>query len=515
MKFTPELPRGCPDPEGLPGLPTAQATQPSRESVAGSVLSAHGLAKRAASGAAFMIVRQFVSLGLTMMSGIVLARALTPAEFGAVALLTLLVSAAGIITDLGLSASMVHQSELPSTKDANGVVTAQMVVTALFVGVLGLSLPVMSRWDSDVANLRGALALGLLAVLVMPLSSVAFALLESRLQFRAVGAVLVAQSVVFAVVASGLTLAGWGIVGVGLALALANLVAGIAGAWSAKWLPRLCRPNGDLPDRLRFGIPYIASSGISVLKDSVMPIFLGLMFGAAAVGYVKWAQALAVSGMLILFPLARVFFPVFVRVRGDEVQLDSAVVRATFWSYAIAAPITLFVIANVYDITEVIYGSQWLPAVEILLWLTFANLLAPAVNVLFVLLNAQGHPSVTFRYTVGYFVATWVLVPIAAFVDSYRGYGWANVLVTLVGVPLIVRMRKHYFGHARDMIRPWAAGLGAVLLGRLAGSLVDSQEWQLAVSGTVGVVSYIVILPLVAHAFVGELWTLRQCDAPR
>ena len=62
-----------------------------------------GLARRTASGVAFRMARQVVSMAVSFVAGVLLARTLTPAEYGAMALLTLLVNVASIVTDLGLS----------------------------------------------------------------------------------------------------------------------------------------------------------------------------------------------------------------------------------------------------------------------------------------------------------------------------------------------------------------------------------------------------------------------------
>jgi O-antigen/teichoic acid export membrane protein len=342
----------------------------------------------------------------------------------------------------------------------------------------------------------------------MPVSSVALALLESRLAFRSIGIVLALQSITFSVVACLLAVGGLGVVSAGAGLLATNLVSAATAAAFARWLPRPSVPavkDLGVQDRLRFGLPFIASTGVSVVKDAVSPMFLGLVFGAAAVGYVNWAQTLAVLGMLMLFPLGRVFFPVFVKVREHPARLQSAVVRATFWSYALVAPITVFVGLNIDDVTVVVYGDQWLPAVSTLLLLTGANLLSPAVNVLFILLNVQGRPGITLRYTLGFCVATWIFVPVAASIDDFRGYGWANLLVTAIGLPLVVGMRRYYAGHALDMLRPWGAAVIGVGLGRLVGGIPDDRAIGLAVSLSVAVVAYVGMLLGLAGSYTREL----------
>lgn len=472
------------------------------------------LARKALSGGLVMIVRQIFSIVASFIGGVVLARYLTPAEFGAYALLLLVSNLLAVLTDLGLGATLVRQSEQPRPHEVRSVFTAQAVITLLLVPIYVALLPLIAHWDDHVTNLALALGLVGLGALGLPFMNVGFAVLESRLAFRGVGMALMSQTLVFNVVACVLAIRGAGILSVGVAFAVSNLWVGLVACVAAAWVPRVTTRVTGIRERLRFGLPFSGSSLVSIVKDSITPLFIGLSFGASAAGYINWAQTLAVVGMLMLFPLVKVFFPIFARLRHDPEGLRVAVVRAAFWSYALAAPVTLFIVVNVRSITSVLYGEQWLPAVGTVLWLSSSNLISPLVNVLFVVLNVQGQARTTFAYTLAYLVGTWVLVPVAATLGSYHAYGWANLLVTCLGLPLVIKSRTYLRGHVIDMVRPWVAATVGMAFGRLvAGQWLGGGDLTLLASAVVGGLTYLGLLYLLGGRLVREAVDMRRQEA--
>jgi O-antigen/teichoic acid export membrane protein len=261
--------------------------------------------------------------------------------------------------------------------------------------------------------------------------------------------------------------------------------------------------------RWRFGLPLIASSVVSVLKDAVNPIYIGLLLGASSVGYVNLAQQIAVVGIYILFILTKVYFPVFARLRSRPVMLRRAVATSALWSNVFVALIASFTLLNSKAITSSIYGEQWLPAVPTLELLLFANLLAPTATVLLALMNALGRAIVPLTYTVIWSAATWLLAPPLISHLGMVGYGWANIGVTLLALPLFWQGRQYLWGRSLLLaMSPWPLAVSAMaasnaLLSKLEG---DSELAELLVVGLLGCLLFAVMFFAVASAEVRDAW---------
>lgn len=471
---------------------------------------------RVARGSAYLLARQAITAGTSLVGGVALARYLLPEDFGGYALLAFLLTFSRFIIDAGLAASLVRQVTEPSKAEFDSVYTVQLTTAACLVAVLVVLSGFLSRTYGTPPGLREAICLAAFALPTAPMAAVCFAQLERALDFRSVGLLSAVQPVTFNIVAVTLAAAGLGVVGIGIAFAASNILPALLAARRVGRLPKVTRRPRAVGSRLAFGVPFIATGVISAAKDAVNPLFLGAVVGIAAAGYINWAQQLAVVGTYFLLALSRLFFPLFARFRSDQARLRRLVQRATFWSQVLVAPVAVFTFVNASAITIAIYGQQWLPAVNVLRLLTGANVLSPIGAVLIALLNALGRPLVPLAYACVYFVGTWSVIPLLTDRLGFEAYGWANLIVTIAGLPLIVQNRAYFQGHWISLWFPWGAAL--VVVGGL--SLVGSEVFdlsrpaELGLVGVVGMAVYFGLMSIAEPSRFRELWRLMVHAAP-
>ena len=471
-------------------------------------MDSRAIAKLAVTGSTALIARQIFTGAVTFGGGIVLARLLSPAEFGGYALIVFVASLSKLLIDGGLASTLVQQSHEPTAVEVSTVFTVQSIISIGAFGLIQLAIPLAATHFANVDGFALSMRIASFAVLAAPASSVCFAMLERALRFGRVGALLMIQPAVFNLLAVVLSSRGWGVVGLGAALTASTVVAVPLAAVSAGALPRFGYSRRALFGRIRFGLPFIGAGVVSTLKDAVNPILIGVLFGAMAVGYINWAQQVAVMGTYVLFALSRLLFPLFARLRADDSALRRALVHSLFWCNAVVAPIALFICGFAADTTRIVFGAQWLPAVPTLLLLSVSNIITPTMVVLMALMNALGKPKVPLAYAVAWFLGSWVLVPWLSSELGYVGYGWANVGVNFLGIPLIFASRRYVSLRSyASTFRPWLyalVGTGVVVAGdRLMG--VRQSLWSLVSSGGIGLLISLSLLVVFSRPLVNEM----------
>jgi PST family polysaccharide transporter len=245
------------------------------------------------------------------------------------------------------------------------------------------------------------------------------------------------------------------------------------------------------------------------LKDSITPIFIGLAAGAAAVGYVQWAQTLALGPLWASMVLSRVYLPTFARVQRDPATLARFVEGAVRATHALVAPCAVLVLALIEPITTLVFGAQWLPAVPIFRVLWLANLVVPTSTAVLAFLAALGDTRTSLRFALVWLVTTWVLgVPLVWWAGA-MGYALANVGVLLTNLALfrVARTRLDFrLVPATVPVWLWAATVGIAihLLDwlRPCGSLVE-----LAVYLGLGGALYVAGLAALAPRELAQVWT--------
>jgi O-antigen/teichoic acid export membrane protein len=424
-------------------------------------------------GTPSVVARQVVVAIVTVGAGILIARMVTAAEFGVYALIVLLVGFTRIIAEGGLGAALVHQRETPTPHEYRQLFTVQILVATGLTIALSVTFVLVPASAYAVEGWQWACVVASLGALAVPFSSNAVAFLERSLDYTTLGLITAVQPVAFGVLSVAFVALGAGVVGIGLAAALSFGLAGATARLTSSPIG-FTRHLRGFAKNFRFGIPFSAAQLISSLKDAVVPLLLGLSLGAAAAGYVSWAQQLAVLPAYFAASFARYLFPVFARIRLNPSRLASGVTVALAAFNCSTAPLAFVLIFWPEAVTESLYGTQWLVAVDSLILLAAANIFAPTNAVLLSLMNAVGRPNVSLLLTVVWFAGTWTLVPLFALQLGMgaMGYAVANLLLQIPTVFLIaMALRVTRFSLWRGAVLPWmiaalsgGAALGASLL---------------------------------------------------
>ncbi len=494
-----------------PRNPTPPARLPDQDIVEAAVDTvpfsevAGGLGGRLMSGAATLAFREVLVRIFQIGGAVILARLLTPADFGVYAIVAFGVSALTVVGDLGLAPALIQQAAEPSEREYRVVFTVQMGIA--IVAVLAASL--VSPWVAAAFGLPSKaviVAVSLAAAfLVSALRVVPAARLERHLQFGPLATGEVAQVVVFEAVAVAGAVAGLGYLTFGPA-ALAGSLANVAAVMiRAPWLPGLAWDRQLASRLLRFGLPYQGGAVVSFVKDAVNPLFLGLFVGAVVVGYVNWATQLISYPVLLVTLLSRLYFPAFARLSDRPDQMKRLAEAIARWSLVVATGLMVAYLAAGSGWTTIIFGAKWLPALPLVGWLAFSVPAAAAATVAMAALNAVGRSRETFAFAVLWMVLTWLLtVPLVAGL-GWIGFGPANVGVTLTALILFRRVQS-------------ATGVSIVaeyLLATVVGIAVLLTASAVGASAASGIVDVAIVSSLAAAGFVGGRMLLHRVMAPQ
>ena len=418
-------------------------------------------------------IRGAVSLGggqaaaqvLNIAGAIVLARVLTPAEFGLVAIFTFFLGFLTALGDLGLAMSLVRQPAEPSDHDFRVVCTFQNVVATIVVlaacaatpWVLGAyGLPIGTWWWLP------AMALAILAdsVRFRPLVR-----LERQLRFERIGAIEVAQAVAFNAVLLPLAVSGYGAgafpVAVFVRSAFGAVVARLLGpsvrGWSWHWA--IARRY------LAFGLPYQGVHLVTVIRTSVVPVFVGLLLGGAAVGRLEWAAMVAGFPLTGLILLQRLYVGTFSRLRAHPDKLSEFVTSIVSMAHAIVAPAAVLTLVLIDPIVRLVFGPAWLPAVPLFRWLWLACLVIPTTAPLTGLLHAFGHSRVVLAVSLAASIATWLVAVPLLFAMGEPGIAIATLTLHAGGLAIWIAARRLVaFALLKPVAVVWACAAPAGVL---------------------------------------------------
>jgi O-antigen/teichoic acid export membrane protein len=349
-----------------------------------------GLGADAARGVGILVSRTLVLQLLTAGVTIVLARILSPADYGLFALAVAVQAVAQVTSGAGLSAALIRQPDDPSPRQQRAVTgflfSSGLGFSALAAAIAFAGLPAI---DVTSDSLK-VIAATTLAVPIYALRAVPMVLLERHLRFGRVALVETAETLSFNAFALAGALAGLG----AYSLAGAVPVAAAAGLLTVRALhrrgPGLSLDFGAIRPLAHFGLRA------SFLQMATLARGLGFVTLVTAIGGTPMTGFYAMSTRLFAFPAAlasavqRVSFPALSRSAHERPRRAG---RTAALSGTLASlPIALLAGCS-HALVAVLLGDRWLPTVDLVLASSPGVLLATSATPAMVgLALSEGRP---------------------------------------------------------------------------------------------------------------------------
>ena len=439
---------------------------------------------------------------LSFAGSIVLARLLSPRDFGIYAVSTFLVDSIFRFSNLGLGAALVQQREAPTAKEMRTVFTCQFLVVtggSLLIAALATILSRIFRLDVEAAWLVRLLTM---TWIIGTLVSNSRILLTRRLDFATLASIDIAESVLYQAAAVFLAFLGYGYWSFGLAALFSGLAGNGIAFVKAPWPIGVAWDKAAFRRTFAFGARFQLSGMSSIFRDSIINLLGGPLYGPQVVGYLNWGRGNAERfGHAITQAVAQVAFPGLCRTRDDPRLTEKLVERMMSHCVLVAAPCLAIVSALLPQIIIVVYTAKWLPASTAFYCFACRYLMANLITPLDAFLKASGRVSDSVRIMWVWTAAEWVLALVIVNIFGSNGIAVSYALGSFMGAYLLHRalheaMRVKL---APLFLRPVAAavlaGLGVWTLANLVlgGGRVQTITWLIGL-GLMGVVLYGVCL---------------------
>lgn len=389
-----------PSPADLAAVPAEDATLPAAAPAAGVTATPRaGLGGVAARGAGVTLLGQGARILLQFASVVVLARLLSPRDYGLMAVGLVVVGIGEVVRDLGLSTAAIRAPELTG-RQRDGLFWCNAAAGLVLAALLAAGAGVVGALFAQDELVPVARALALTFVL-NGLAAQYRAGLTRDLRFGAVaGTDLLAQAAAL-VVAVGAAVSGagyWALVAQQLTVGAVGLVAVVA---LARWLPGPPRRGAGLGPFLRFGGGLTGTQVVYYVGNNLDTMALGLWAGPAALGlYSRGFQLLMTPLNQLRTPATTVAVPVLSRVQSDQARFDEYLRRGQL---ALGIPLVtgLALTAGAAGpLVALVLGDRWAAVAPVLALLAVAGSAQTLSFVGFWVYLSRGLSGALLRYTV-------------------------------------------------------------------------------------------------------------------
>ena len=405
--------------------------------VAGPALEApsrRSLGGQAARGALQTIGAQLVKIVVQVAGVVVLARLLTPGDYGLVAMVLAIVGVAEIFRDFGLSAAAVQARQL-SRRQRDNLFWINSAAGAVLMLLVMAVAPLIAIWyhRPELVDLSRAISV---VFLLNGMTTQFRADLNRRLAFAKLAVIDVTAPLLALGTAIVLALAGagfWALV----AQQIMTSVALLAGALiCARWLPGRPRRSEPMGELLTFGWHLAGSQFIGYLGNNVDSLVIGTRFGATSLGLYNRAFQLLMTPLgQLRQPTTTVALPVLSRLKSDRSGSNVYVQRGQLaLGFTLVAGLGL-VVGAAAPITAIFLGPQWVRVEPILRLLAAAGVFSTLAYVGYWVYLAHGLTKQLLHFTL-----ISVTIKIACILVGSHwgvlGVAWGYAVSPAIGWPL-------------------------------------------------------------------------------
>ncbi|GAA1855354.1 lipopolysaccharide biosynthesis protein [Microlunatus capsulatus] len=329
------------------------------------------LGRTAARGALITVGAQGVKIVLQVVGVVVLARLLTPGDYGLVAMVTAIIGVAEIFRDFGLSSAAVQAKTLSKAQRDN-LFWINTGAGLFFTVLVFFTAPLIARiyGHEELVGLTHVLAL---VFVLNGMGTQYRADLNRRLQFTKLATVEIAAPAISLVVAIVAALEGAGYWALAVQQITMAVVLLVGNAASARWIPRLPR-RAPMRDLFTFGWQLAGSLFVGYLGNNIDSLTIGTRFGSEALGLYNRAFQLLMTPLgQLRAPSTKVALPVLSRLREDR-EASNAYLQRGQAALGLTLVVGLGVIIGAAEpVTSIFLGRQWLSVEPILRLLAVAG----------------------------------------------------------------------------------------------------------------------------------------------
>lgn len=395
---------------------------------------------------------RYASLTVNMMSSMVIARLLTPAEIGlfSVALAALIL--ATTLRDLGAGNYLVQEQEI-TTERVRATWTVQLAVGAVLALITAaLSFAVAKFYgEPKLASLVQIIALN---YLFNPFGSLTYSWLMREMNYEAVAKMRLASTFIGALVAIGLAWQGFGALGLAWGNLAAILMNGLMSMlYRPKWFP--LRPGiAEIRRVLSFGTKLTSTSIMTSISNAAPDFILGHTLGLAAAGYYSRANGLV---QLVYRLFMDALYPVALSMFSQEVrhsrEFSTQFIKSLQYLTVICWTLFLAIGLMAYPLIHLLYGSQWGASVPIVRWLAIAAMFSIHIPLCTAALVASGNVSAMLPVTFGSGVAVLIAI-IAGSRYSLESVGLLMIFASaVIGARWLIAAQRAVGFRWRDLAR--------------------------------------------------------------
>lgn len=351
---------------------------------------------------AWMFARQFIIRMISLVTIAILARHISPAGFGLVALAQVVLQFLVLSQTNGIGTYVIYDRK-PGWEDrSHSAFWLNFIITVVELGILFGALPFMSRFYIQ-PELPYVLAVLGTTYFIQQLGVVPDSLNQRKLCFRPIVIRDTLLNIFSSILGVVMALTGWGIWSLVIPTLITQPINVAASFVIAGWRPRLKFGIKDWGPIAKYSVPLIGTGFLGLVANDGDTLLVGKVLGSQALGFYNVAWNLSnLVGRNITGVVSAVAMPALTMVSSDINRLQEGYRRMLRLLGLVTFPALFMLFALADDVVRLVYGPGWGSVVNLVRIFIIFTVIRSVTSPVGIIYNVVGRSDIGFKFTLGF-----------------------------------------------------------------------------------------------------------------
>lgn len=361
--------------------------------------SKNNLKQQTKKGLYWSFFNQFANYGMQFCVGIVMARLLSPSDYGITALPGVFLAIAAVFQDSGMAGALIRKPEIEE-KDYSTLFLYSIGMGILMYAALFFASPyIASYFETPV--LIPLVRVTALTFLWGPITTVQYVFLKRKLDFKTPTKISIATKIFSAIVGITMAYMGYGLWALVISGVLSGFLNLILIVWAVRWYPRTGWSNESFKYLWGYGNKMLASSLLETAYSNITPLFVAKYYSPADLGVYNRARNYAIMpSQNVTGVIQNVTFPVLSKMQDDDESLARNYRRMLKTTAFVVFPLMMILAGLARPLIITMITAKWEACIILLQLLCFSLMWYPIHSINLNLLQVKGRTDLFFRLEV-------------------------------------------------------------------------------------------------------------------
>ncbi len=347
-------------------------------------------------GTMWKLLERFSSRGISLVISVVLARLLTPDDYGLIALTVVFTNLSEILIDSGFGTALIRKDSVDEGDYACVFAISSVISTILYL-VLFFIAPFVASYYAK-PELTSIFRIMSLVLFIQAFASTRNAFVNRNMQFKLLMKCNTVAAIVSGVVGIFFASVGFGVWSLVIQRLMQQSLVTLFLFVKLKWFPRFRFSIEKFKNLFGFSAGVVGASLINYVENCVNSLVIGKHYSVADLGYVDKAFVLPEQVSMNSFgAMTNVLLPTVSSYQHDKVKLKQVVRKVVRYTSYVMFPVMLGMLVVSEEAVAVIFSEKWLPAVPMMQFICIYYISTPLMLIDVQVFFGLGHSSVRLK----------------------------------------------------------------------------------------------------------------------